>query len=154
MPNKKIFQLFAELSFSKKLMIISSAVMIVSLVMPWYSDMDSFKTGDVFLGITGPAYLVGISLLGMSVANIALVILEKSGRKYAFSDVKSSTFYMITGIISFYLLIVVNAFYFHPKFGVNITVKQSGFGMFFAFLAASGITVGGYLSGRNRKENQ
>ncbi len=44
----------------------------------------------------------------------------------------------------------MNSVYFHAKFGVNITIKESDFGMFFAFIASSLLTIGGYLASRDR----
>lgn len=151
MPSKKITQLFAELPFEKKLLAIGSAVLVLSLFLPWYQDLDSFKTGDVFLGVTGPLYLAGLSLLAIGVANLAFLFLEMNGKtKIPFLNLKFSTFYFMSGIFVFFALLLVNSVYFHPKFGVNITLKQSQFGMFFAFIAASFITIGGYLASRDK----
>lgn len=138
------------LPFAKKLLGVGLILMLVSLFLPWYQDLDSFKTGDMFLGITGPLYLAGVSLLLMVAANIALMIMEVYDRKPDFLKVKSAHVFLASGIFAFYILMIVNSVYFHQKFGVNITIKQSGFGMFFAFISASLITIGGYLAGRDR----
>ncbi|MCA9374099.1 MAG: hypothetical protein R3B71_00085 [Candidatus Gracilibacteria bacterium] len=150
MPSKQLSQIFQELPFEKKLLGIGSLLMIVSVFLPWYQDLDSFKTGDMFLGITGPLYIAGVSLLVMSVMNVALLFFEKTGRKLPYVNIKPSNFYFVSGIFAFFMLLLVNSVYFHPKFGINITLKQSQFGMFFAFIAASFITIGGYLAGRDK----
>lgn len=150
MPSKRVVQLFQELSFEKKLLGIGSFILVLSLFLPWYQDLDSFKTGDVFLGITGPLYLAGFSLLAMGLGNLIFMYMEINGKKMPFMNMKFSTFYFISGIFAFFMLLLVNSVYFHAKFGINITLKQSQFGMFFAFIASSFITIGGYLSSRDK----
>ena len=151
MPKKRLSQIFNDLTFDKKMLGIGSVLMIVSLFLPWYQDLDSFKTGDMFLGVTGPLYLVGLTLLALSVFNLVLMLMDFTGQKINFLPVKSSQVYIFTGIFAFYALIIINSVYFHTKFGVNITLKQSQFGMFTAFIAASFITIGGYLALRDKE---
>lgn len=150
MPVKRIPQVVHELPFERKLLAGGSLLMILSVFLPWYQDIDSFKTGDMFLGINGPLYLVGASILVLSAINIGLVISTSLGRKIPLFGLKHSTFFLGSGLVSFYLMMIVNSVYFHPKFGFNITVKESQFGMFFAFISASLMTIGGYLSTREK----
>lgn len=150
MPSKRVAQIFAELSFEKKLLGIGSLLLFVSTLLPWYQDLDSFKTGDIFLGVTGPLYLAGFSLLAIGALNVVFMSLEMNGKKMPFLSMKFSTFYFMSGLFAFFMLLLVNSVYFHPKFGLNITLKQSQFGMFFAFIAASFITIGGYLTSRDK----
>jgi hypothetical protein len=150
MPVKRIQQVVQELSFEKKLLAAGSLLMLISVFLPWYQDIDSFKTGDMFLGINGPLYLVGASILVLAATDLGLVISDSMGRKISLFGLKHSTFFLGSGLVCFYLLMVVNSVYFHPKFGFNITVKESQFGMFFAFIAASLMTIGGYLSTREK----
>ena len=137
-----------SLPTSRKLVGLGSLLMIISLVLPWYQDVDNFKTGDMFLGLTGPLYAVGYSMLSLSVINIVLLTLEAKKKDQVLFGLKSSSAYFYAGISCFYLLLVTNTVYFHPKFGINITLKQSDFGMFAAFIAGAFITIGGYLSNR------
>ncbi len=150
MPAKRINQIIKDLPFERKLLGIGAFLMAISTFMPWYQDVDSFKTGDVFLGLSGPLYLAGFSILALAVADILLVFMEAAERKIPIKSVKPSTLYLASGLASFYLLLIINSVYFHNKFGVNITNKDSGFGMFMAFIAASLITIGGYLSTREK----
>lgn len=150
MPTQRINDLIGGLSFAKKLLFAGSVLMIISLFLPWYSDIDTFKTGDMFLGLTGPLYLAGFSLLGVAILNLSMVFMQSSTGKLTHIPVKASTLHLASGIFAFYLLILVNSVYFHAKFGVNITIKQSDFGMFFAFIASSLLTIGGYLTSRDR----
>ncbi len=151
MPKKRINQIFNELSFNKKLLAVGSLLMIVSVFLPWYQDLDSFKTGDMFLGITGPLYLAGVSLLVLSGVIPATMYLDYAGKKPWWMPTSNSPFYLAVGIFAFYMLILTNSVYSHAKFGVNITMKQTQFGMFLAFIAASLISIGGYLSMLDKK---
>lgn len=140
-----------ELSFDKKLVTAGSVLMIASAFLPWYQDLDSFRTGDMFLGVSGPMYLAGFSLLALAAVNLFLVYAGYAGIKLPRLPAKKHVFFMFTGIFAFYALILVNSVYFHPKFGINITLKQSQFGMFLAFISAALITFGGYLSMKDKE---
>jgi hypothetical protein len=150
MPVKRINQIIADLPFERKLVGIGALLMAVSTFLPWYQDLDSFKTGDVFLGLSGPTYLAGLTILAVSIVDILLVFIESSDKKMPMITIKPSTFYLASGLLSFYLLLMVNSIFFHNKFGVNITSKDSQFGMFMAFIAASLMTIGGYLATREK----
>jgi hypothetical protein len=150
MPAKRLNQFVKDLSFDKKLLAAGSVLLALSVFFPWYQDLDSFKTGDIFLGLTGPLYLAGYSILAMAVMNIALIVADQTGKKLPFVTFRASSFHLTSGIAVFYLLLIINSVYFHNKFGVNITVKESQFGMFLAFIAASLVTVGGYMAGREK----
>ncbi len=150
MPAKRINEIIGQLSFAKKLLFAGSALMVISLFLPWYNDIDTFKTGDMFLGLTGPLYFAGFSLLAVAILNLSMVFIESPTGKLPRFNVKISTLHLASGIFSFYTLILVCSVYFHAKFGVNITIKQSDFGMFFAFIASSLLTIGGYLTSRDR----
>jgi len=150
MPVKRINQIISDLPFERKLLGTGAILMAISTFLPWYQDLDSFKTGDVFLGLSGPTYLAGLTILALSIMDILLVFIETSEKKMPLISIKPSTFYLASGLISFYLLLMVNSIYFHNKFGVNITSKDSQFGMFMAFIAASLMTIGGYLATREK----
>jgi hypothetical protein len=150
MPSKRIGEIIKNLQFEKKLLLVGGVLVAVSVFLPWYSDLDAFKAGDVFLGITGPQYLAGFSILALSLISLVLLAADIKGTKIKHLPFKNSSFQMFAGVAVFYLLIVINAVYFHPKFGFNITLKESLFGMFMAFIGASLTTIGGYLSSRDK----
>lgn len=150
MPSKSVRSIVQEMPFERKLVLVGALLLVVSAFLPWYVDRDSFNTGDLYLGITGPLSLLGLTLLVLGGLNIALLVLESSGKKLPLLSGKNSSVYLFSGIASFYLLLLATSVYFHQKFGLNITMKQSQFGMFFSFIAAAFLTVGGYLAGRDR----
>ena len=151
MPAEQVTQMFKKLPLAKKIALIGGFLMMISLFMPWYQDIDSFKTGDLYLGVTGPTYLLGISLLALAAVNVAAVVMDELGKKMPFMNVKTAKLNLWSGVAAFYFLILVDSIYFHPNFGVNISIKQSDFGNFFAFIAASMLTIGGYLASRDKQ---
>ncbi len=152
MPQKRFLNLIQGLSFEKKLVAAGSFLLAISLFLPWYQDLDTFHTGDTFSGISGPMYLAGLSFLIIASGNLLLLTINDLGIRLPMASLRSPRTYLYSGIFTFYLLILINSVYFHRNFGVNITMKQSGFGTFIAFIAAALMTVGGYLNTRQKKE--
>lgn len=150
MPAKRFPQIISELSFEKKLIAAGAALMAISLFLPWFSDVDSFHTGDTFTGLNGPLYFAGLTFLIISSLSLIFIVTDHLGIKLPLSSIKNSKIFLGFGIFDFYLLMMVNSVYFHHSFGVNITLKQSGFGTFVAFIAAALITVGGYMNIREK----
>lgn len=150
MPNPRLTQIVAELPFEKKIVGVGTLAMVVSLFFPWYQDLDSFHTGDTFTGLTGPMYFAGFTFLVLASLSLLVMVMDHLNKQLPIFKVKTSLLHLWSGIFSFYLLFLVGTAYFHPAFGVNITMKQSGFGMFIAYAAAAMLTIGGYLEGRGR----
>ncbi|MBI5412743.1 hypothetical protein HZA42_00145 [Candidatus Peregrinibacteria bacterium] len=124
---------------------IGSLILVISTLLPWYGDLDSYKIGDEFLGVTGPASFVGIvvlALAGLSMWLFSYRLLEKRMPRL---PVREGIVHLFVAAESLFLLIVVNSIFFHPKFGVNITLKESRFGMTLAVLGSVLVFVGGYL---------
>ncbi len=150
MPNPRITEIIAQLPFEKKLVGMGTILMVISLFLPWYQDLDSFHTGDTFSGLTGPMYLAGFTFLVIASFSLVVMVMDYLDKKLPVFKMKTSKLHLWSGIFSFYLLFLVGSVYFHPAFGVNITLKQSGFGMFTAYAAAAFLTIGGYLEGRGK----
>lgn len=150
MPSKRIDQIFKELPMEKKLLTVGSLILFFSVFLPWYSDLDTFKTGFTYLGVTGPMYLLGLSVLALAATNLVFLTLDVYGIKSRYVKAKSSTIYLFSGLTSLYLLLLVNSVYFHNQFGVNITLKESQFGMFIAFLGMALNIIGSYLASRDK----
>jgi hypothetical protein len=150
MPNPRITQIIAELPFEKKLAGLGALVMIISLFFPWYQDTDTFLTGDTFTGFSGPMYFAGFTFLILAALSLTVLVMDYFDKQVPIFKVKTAKFHLWSGIASFYLLFLVGTVYFHPAFGINITQKESGFGMFMAYSAAALLTIGGYMEGRGR----
>jgi len=149
MPSKKFKKVIQDAPFDQRMAGIGSLLLFISVFLPWYKDLDTFKTGDIFLGINGPLYFGGFSLMLLAGIVFILVLFNAYGKKHNMGF-KLSSLELFTGIFSFYLLMLINSVYFHPQFGVNIALKDSEFGVFIAYLASSLITIGGYLASRKK----
>lgn len=136
---------FSRLDKTEKIVGIGSVLTILSIFMPWYEDLDAYNIGDRFFGISGPTMLIGIFILAMSALVFWTFFAHLRGKRPPKLPVSEHVFNMFAGAQSFFLLIIVNSIFFHSKFGVNITLKESKFGMTLAFLGTLLVTLGGYL---------
>ena len=137
--------MFKELAFESKLVFVGSLAIVISVFMPWYEDVDAFHMGDMFLGVTGPLYLVGFVLLLISGLTLYVMMSEKKLDKL---PLEKPHLNLLVGISSLFLLVLSASVYFHTKFGVNITMKEMRFGMIAAFLGAFMIAAGGFLQNK------
>lgn len=145
MSRKKILDQVGELPSEQKAVFWGSVAMAVSAILPWYSDIDAFRTGDTYYGVTGPLYLVGLLFLVcgvvMAMSLLNYTIRDKVERIFS----KLSTFYLMAGGFCGFLLLLANSVYFHPKFGVNISIKESRFGMLLALAGVVVVFAGAYM---------
>lgn len=150
MNLQRFSRFMAGLTREQKYVFYGSALISLSVFMPWYSDLDAFKTGDTFFGLTGPLYLIGVLLLiGGTTCLFTLTSRRVRDRMESiFSHL--GDLYLIVAGFSIFLLILANSVYFHPKFGVNIALKDSRFGMTMAIVGAISMSVGGYFIRRRR----
>ncbi len=145
MATRNFLDRVKALSGEQKLVFYGSLTMALSAVMPWYSDLDSFRTGDTFLGLTGPMYLVGLLFLGLG--GVACATLFSRSVRDKIDQLFSSlgNFYMIAAGFSAFLLLLTNSVFFHPRFGVNVVIKETRFGMLFALGGVILLGVGAYF---------
>lgn len=150
MPNSFKLRL-KNLPLLKKAVLVGSFLMVISVFMPWYTDLDKFRIGETFLGISGPMYLAGFLIFvagGASFGMLILDLLEKPMPKLPFKDVQIHVF---GSILSFFMLILTASVYFHPKFGVNLTDKTMGIGMILSFIGSGVVLLSGILSLRSKE---
>ncbi|MFC1656215.1 hypothetical protein ACFL3C_05070 [Patescibacteria group bacterium] len=148
MPAPNLKDKILKLPLPQKVIGIGAFLALASSFLPWYQDIDAFNTGDRFLGITGPLYLVGYIIIALSLFSIILTGFYALGRKLPPLPMKESIVYILSGAISLFLLVVANSVYFHPKFGINIMSKEYQIGMMLAFVGSLAITIGGVLQHR------
>lgn len=149
MPNSFKLRL-KQLPLNGKLVLVGSFVMIVSVFLPWYQDIDRFKIGDTFLGITGPLYLAGLIVLLSSAAAFGLIILKLMEKPLPKLPLKENYFYIAVSALSALMLVLSASVYFHNKFGVNLADKSMGLGMIVGFVGVGMVFGGGLLNGRAR----
>ncbi|MEK7126563.1 MAG: hypothetical protein AAB848_00505, partial [Patescibacteria group bacterium] len=133
--------------------LVGSFVAFISVFMPWYSDIDRFKIGDTFLGITGPLYLAGLFVFLASAASLLMIIMILMERPLPKLPLKESHMHIFNGSLSFLMLILTASVYFHPKFGLNITEKNLGFGMIMSFIGIFVLISGSILLLRTKEVN-
>lgn len=146
--------IWSILSSSQKLNLIGSGLMIVSLFLNWFSDTDIFHSGDTYSGLSGPLYMVGITLFAVAVINIAvnLMMAMKWSLVKRLSESSAGKLQMMAGFGAMYLLLLVNSVYFSPQFGLNILNKRSEIGVMLTLVATVMICIGGYLAFRKKFE--
>lgn len=138
-----------HLAFNKKLVFISSALMIISVFMPWYKDIDKFKIGESFLGVTGPLYLAGFILLISAVFSFGIILLKLLDKPAPKLPLSENHLHVAVSGLSLLMLIMTASVYFHSKFGINLTDKSVGVGMVIAFVGSGLTMVGAILSMRS-----
>ncbi|MBI5152728.1 hypothetical protein HZA39_04280 [Candidatus Peregrinibacteria bacterium] len=156
MPTKKLSQIISEMPLDAKLVSLGGLITALSVFLPWYQDLDAFKTGDQFLGITGPLYLIGLIMLILGGLTVASVISKKWQNRIARIGLELPVTHIIIAAFNLFLLVLANSVYFHAKFGVNIMLKEFRFGMVFAFIGVGLMLIGGifeYKKGGIKWEN-
>lgn len=154
MTLARLKETFLRLPIHTKLIAAGAVLLVVSTFLPWYADRDSYNIGDQFLGITGPTSLIGIFILLLGIFSLVLVsyhIIERRMPRLPISEVHAHIF---VAAQSLFLLLIVNSIYFHPKFGVNITLKESRFGMITAVIGGIILLIGGILKNREERDGE
>lgn len=149
MSTARIKETFVRLPRHTQMIAVGGLLLAVATFLPWYADLDAYKIGDEFLGITGPAKFVGVAILLLSAVSLWIFSYHLTERRMPKLPVREAIVHLFVAGQSLFLLILVNSIYFDPKFGVNITLKESRFGMTMAFIAAMVLLVGAYLKNRD-----
>ena len=108
MPTPSLKQIIHNLSFEKKLIGIGAVLMVISLFSPWYSDIDIYKSGAVYTGLTGPLYLAGFTFLVIASLSLVILVTDFLDKKVPLFNIRASKFFLPAGIFSFYLLVLIN----------------------------------------------
>ncbi len=142
---------FLRLPFLKQLVLVSSLGLMISTVMPWYDERNSFGIGETYLGIQGPFFLIGFIVLGLGAVSFSRLFLPLTGRHF-FKAKKTGLLSFFMGLQSLILLVVANSVFYHPDFGANISTKSTRFGMTVAFVSLGIMIFAGWLA-RNKEES-
>ncbi len=136
---------FSRLSRTKKVVMIMSSLAALSCLLPWYNDSSVYGIGDMYLGVTGPLFLVGFFIMALSGFVAMYIGMPMLGKKFIKLPIKGSLISMIAGVQSLFLLLIANSVFYHSKFGISITHKSPGFGMTVALLSVIGLILGSYF---------
>lgn len=149
MPDSLKIRLL-KLSLVKKAVLLGSFFTVISVFMTWYSDVDQFSIGESFIGLSGPLYLAGFFVFISGAVVMAMIAMELMERNLPKLPLKESQMYIAASALSFFLLIITASAYFHPKFGVNLTGKNLGFGMILSYIGSGLVMLGGLLSSKSK----
>lgn len=153
MNTSRLKDSFARSARQTKIMLVSASVLALSTFLPWYQDVDTYRTGDQFLGVTGPTSFIGFSILALSLSSLLLTSYTMLGKRLIKLPWKDSSFHLFAGIQSLFLLFVANTIFFNPQFGINITLKESQFGMTIAVISCVAFIYGSYVTHKDAKAN-
>jgi hypothetical protein len=148
--NGSVLDRFAEMPGYFKMIGVGAFITAISVFLPWYRDLDAFNTGDKFIGLSGPLYLLGFLVMGLALFSMALFLVRIFGGKMPKFPLSESHNHMFVGVFNLFLLLITNSIYFHSKFGVNITMKEMRFGMMIAFVGSALVLVGGMIQNKKR----
>ncbi len=136
--------LFTTLSQAEKLMFVGAAISVVSLFLPWYRDLDAWGKGDVFLGVTGPLSTIGFVVFILSGA-VLLNLAGKAMGKEIRTLKKINHLALKVAAQNLLMIVITASIYFDPKFGVNITLKETAIGIFLCLVGSVMTGIGGYM---------
>ncbi len=153
MNTSRLKDSFTRSAKHTKIMVVAASILALSTFLPWYQDVDTYRTGDQFLGVTGPTSFIGFSILFLSLASVLLNSYSMLGKRLIKLPWKDSSFHLFAGLQSLFLLFVANTIFFNPQFGINITLKESQFGMTFAVLASAAFVYGAFVAHKDAKVN-
>ena len=136
----------------KKIVFVASVVTILSCILPWYQDLSVYGVGDTYLGVTGPLFLAGFTIMGLSLFLALMIGVPMMGKRFPKLPVKQSLASMLVGVESLFLILIANSVFYHSKFGVSISHKEPGFGMTVALIAVVGLIVGSYFWWKEESE--
>lgn len=152
--TKRVQQGFLRLPFAKKTILISSALLMISPVLPWYDNRNSVGVGESFIGLKGPLFLVGVFCLSFGAISFFNLFLPLLGKNFFKLRRKAGAVSAILGMQCLFLLIIANSVFFHPSFGLTGASKGTRFGMIAAFFATALMLIGGWLAHRKEKNGE
>lgn len=116
----------------------------VSVFLPWYSDLDTRNIASQFNGLNGPLYLIGYFILISAAASFAFDFSSLIGKKIEFE--KLAHWQVGIAIQSLFLIVLSYSIYSHNKFGLGyISTKSYHSGIYLAGFAAMALALGGAL---------
>ncbi len=149
--TQRMKQGFLRLPLRKQVVLVASAGLMISPLLPWYDERNSFGVGDSYLGIQGPFFLIGFMVMGLGAISFFNMFLPLLGKNFFNLKNRGGIAGVLLGFQSALLMVVANSVFFHPDFGVNLSTKSTRFGMTFAFITTGLMMIAGWFS-RNKVE--
>lgn len=152
MPNSLPNRL-KKLPTVSKLVMAGSFIMMLGVFLPWYSDIDKYGIGEVFLGISGPLYLAGIIILLSGLASFSMIAFRLVNKPIPKLPLKEEQFYVFSSSVSITMLILSISVFFHNNFGVSLVDKSIGVGMYLGLFGSGMVMLGAMMAVKNRGVN-
>lgn len=149
--TQRIKQGFLRQPLVKKAILLSSATLMLSAVLPWYDNRNSFGIGDTYLAIQGPLFLVGYLVLGCGLISFLNMFLPLVGRKFFDMKKKGGMAAFVLGLQSLFAIVIANSVFYHPNFGTNVGQKTTRFGMLVAFASICVMVIAGFIAHKKEK---
>lgn len=126
---------FLSLNLRYKGLILGILVSTVALFFPWYSDIDTFNIGVTYSAVTGPASIIGITMLIINLVTLGAIIYAMHYIAEPSLPIKRSSFERWSGLFSLYGVFLIASIYFHNDFGINIADKTVGIAFYVAIVS-------------------
>jgi hypothetical protein len=149
--TQRLKQGFLRLPSPKKIILLSSGLLMLSPIMPWYDNRNTFGVGDLFLGFQGPLFLVGILVSALGALCFFNLFLPLFGKNFFKLKRKSGFVALIAGTQALLLMLVANSVFYHPLFSTNVSHKSSSIGLIIAFVSVTFLMASGWMAHRKEK---
>lgn len=150
--TQRMKQGFLRLPLRKQVLLIASAALMISPVMPWYDERSSTGIGDSLLGIQGPFFLIGYVVMALGAIGFFNLFLPLLGKSFFNLKKKAGLTSSLLGLQAAFLMLIADSIFLHPDFGVNLSTKSIRFGMTFGFVATGILVTVGWFS--RKKDEQ
>lgn len=151
--TKRVQQGFLRLPFARKAILVSSAILMVSPLLPWYDNRNGVGIGETFLGIQGPLFLIGVLVLSFGAINFFNMFFPLMGKNFFQLRKRSGITAILLGFQSLFLILIANSIFFHPSFGGEVS-KGTRFGMVVAFGAIAVMLLAGFITHKKEKKGE
>ncbi len=152
--TQRVKQGFLRLPLMKKAILVSSAGLMLSTVMPWYDQRNSFGIGDTYLGIQGPLFVIGALVLVCGAVSFFNILFPLMGRGFFNLKKRGGSTSLFLGAQSFVFLLISNTIFYNPDFGSAVSSKTTRFGMVLAFVSIGTMIVSGWLIRRKEGDDE
>ncbi|QQR54633.1 hypothetical protein IPG41_05585 [Candidatus Peregrinibacteria bacterium] len=146
--SQRMKQGFLRLPLRKQVVLLASAGLMISPLMPWYDERNSFGVGESYLGVQGPFFLIGFMVMGLGAIGFFNMFLPLLGKNFFNLKKKGGIASVLLGFQAALLMVVATSIFFHPDFGVNLSTKSTRFGMTFAFFMTGFMMIAGWFARR------
>lgn len=133
---------------------LGSAGLMISTILPWYDQRNSFGIGETYLGIQGPLFAIGAVLLLCGAVSFFNLFFPLMGRNFFNLKKRGGSISLLLAGQAFLMLIIANSIFYHPNFGLSVSSKTSRFGMIVAFVSIGVMAIAGWWTRRTESEDE